>query len=101
MTSDAELSYVNWLYTNVSKYFWLGGLQTAGSAEPLGSWYWLSCGGSVDPSLWADGEPNNKGPILFLGADVMGKYSSNGISDFWWLFWEISHVLCECVSPFY
>ncbi len=37
---------------------WLGGFQPAGSAEPLGSWTWVT-GEPWGYTRWANGEPNN------------------------------------------
>uniref|UniRef100_A0A1I8GTV8 C-type lectin domain-containing protein n=1 Tax=Macrostomum lignano TaxID=282301 RepID=A0A1I8GTV8_9PLAT len=90
VTSEQEMSHVNSIYSTYSsgQSIWLGGLQPAGSAEPLGGWYWVGCNTSVG-SFWAKDQPDN-----FLGGEnVISKYLDfMGLTDIGGKYDAISNV---------
>ncbi len=64
---------------------WIGGIQPALSAEPIGGWRWVTGGEPFAYANWAAGQPDNNGGsanrIRFAGAASYGAWSDGGDTD--------------------
>lgn len=64
ITTSFEDRFVATLLSNQkstrAEYYWLGGYQPAGSAEPAGGWSWVT-GEAWSYTNWTAGNPNNGG----------------------------------------